>query len=159
MAVVENDVRTAIVEPSKAEWKITNPVSGGIFAVDLNRAPLAATATTKFSMNANVPANVKVDLYAMIDGQWHTIALSGDQKPDPMAPTLGELNKAGNTYNFDIGAALAREFPGEKAWKIETLRLGAMQGKSLSLDRLRRQRHGRELQNWRFELEVSFPFS
>ena len=128
VAVVENDVKTAIVAAGKDGWQITNPVSGGIFAVDLNRAPLAATATTKFSMNANVPANVKVDLYAMIDGQWHTIALSGEQKPDPMAPTLGELNKAGNTYNFDIGAALAREFPGEKAWKIETLRLGAMQG-------------------------------
>ncbi len=128
VAVVETDVKTAIVEPSKDGWKITNPVAGGIFAVDLNRAPLAATPTTKFSMNAQMPAGVKVDLYAMIDGQWHTIQLSGGQKPDPMAPTLGNLNKAGNAYSFDVGAALAKEFPGEKAWKIETLRLGAMQG-------------------------------
>ena len=128
VGVVENDVKTALVEPSKDAWTITNPVAGGIFAVDLNRAPLTATANTKFSMNAAIPKNVKVDLYAMIDGQWHTIAISGDQKPDPMAPTLGEINSNGNAYNFDIGAALAKEFPGEKTWKIDTLRLGAMQG-------------------------------
>ena len=128
VSVVENDVKTAIVEANKAEWNITNPVSGGIFAVDLNRAPLAATAASKFSMNAQIPADVKVDLYAMIDGQWHTMELTGGQKPDPMAPTLGRMNKAGNAYSFDIGAALAKEFPGQTSWKIETLRLGAMQG-------------------------------
>ena len=128
VAVVETDVKTAIVAPDKNAWTITNPVSGGIFAVDLNRAPLTATPNTKFSMNAAIPIGVKVDLYAMMDGQWHTIALTGDQKPDPMAPTLGALSKSGNAYTFDIGAALSREFPGEKSWKIETLRLGAMQG-------------------------------
>ena len=128
VAVVETEVKTAIVEPGQNNWTITNPVSGGIFAVDLNRAALTATPDTKFSMNAAIPAAVKVDLYAMIDGQWHTIGLTGGQKPDPMAPTLGELSKAGNAYSFDIGAALAKEFPGQKGWKIEKLRLGAMQG-------------------------------
>ena len=126
--VVETGVKTAIVEADKGGWQIANPVSGGIFAVDLNRAPLTATPTTKFAMNANVPAGVKVDLYAMIDGQWHTIELSGGQKPDPMAPKLGALSKTGNAYSFDIGAALAKEFPGEKSWQIETLRLGALHG-------------------------------
>ena len=128
VAVVETGVKTAIVEAGQNNWTITNPVSGGIFAVDLSRAPLTATPDTKFSMNAAIPAGVKVDLYAMIDGQWHTIALSGGQKPDPMAPTLGQLGKEGNAYSFDIGSALAKEFPGQKKWEIETLRLGAMQG-------------------------------
>ena len=128
VAVVETDAKTAIVEPGKDNWTITNPVAGGIFSVDLNRAPLTATPDSKFSMNAAIPAAVKVDLYAMIDGQWHTITINGDQKPDPMAPTLGAMKNAGNAYSFDIGAALAKEFPGEKSWKIETLRLGAMQG-------------------------------
>ncbi len=128
MPVVETDVKTAIVDAGAGNWTITNPVSGGIFAVDLNRSPLTATPDTKFSMNAALSAEVKVDLYAMIDGQWHTIELNGGQQPDPMAPTLGKLSKAGNAYSFDIGAALAKEFPGEKSWKIDTLRLGAMQG-------------------------------
>lgn len=128
VAVVETDIKTAIVAPGNGNWTITNPVAGGIFAVDLNRAPLTATPATKFSMNASIPAGVKVDLYAMIDGQWHTIAISGDQKPDPMAPTLGAMKNAGNAYSFDIGAALTREFPGQKEWKVDTLRLGAMQG-------------------------------
>ena len=128
VSVVENGVKTALVEVGQGSWTILNPVSGGIFAVDLNRAPLTATPTTKFSMNAAVPDDVKVDLYAMIDGQWHTIELSGGQKPDPMAPTLGELKRDGKLYSFDLGAALAKEFPGQKTWKIETLRLGAMQG-------------------------------
>ena len=128
VAVVETDAKTAIVAAGKDNWTITNPVAGGIFSVDLNRAPLTATPESKFSMNAAIPANVKVDLYAMIDGQWHTVTISGGQKPDPMAPTLGAMKNAGNAYSFDIGAALAREFPGQKEWKIETLRLGAMQG-------------------------------
>ncbi len=128
VGVVETDIKTAIVAPDKDAWTITNPVAGGIFAVDLNRAPLTATPETKFSMNAAVPAGVKVDLYAMIDDQWHTITIDGGQKPDPMAPVLGAMKNAGNAYSFDIGAALAKEFPGEKSWKIQTLRLGAMQG-------------------------------
>ena len=128
VSVVETDIKTAIVAPDKDAWTITNPVAGGIFAVDLNRAPLTATPDTKFSMNAAVPKDVKVDLYAMIDDQWHTITIDGGQKPDPMAPVLGAMNRAGNAYSFDIGAALAKEFPGEKSWKIQTLRLGAMQG-------------------------------
>ncbi len=128
VAVVETDIKTAIVAPDKDAWTITNPVAGGIFAVDLNRAPLTATPETKFSMDTAISADVKVDLYAMIDDQWHTITISGGQKPDPMAPTLGAMKNAGNAYSFDIGAALAKEFPGEKSWKIQTLRLGAMQG-------------------------------
>ena len=79
-------------------------------------------------MDAQIPAGVKIDLYARIDGQWHTIALTGDQKPDTMAPTLGKMKGAGQRYQFDIGAALAKEYPDQKVWKIETLRLGAMQG-------------------------------
>ena len=126
--VVENEVKTAVVEKANQGWEITNPVAGGIFAVDLNGAPLAATPATKFSMTASIPDAVKIDLYASIDGQWHTIELTGDQRPDAMAPTLGKASVAGNSYSFDVGAALAKEFPGEKSWQIETLRLGAMQG-------------------------------
>ena len=128
VGVVENEVKTAVVEKSNKGWEISNPVSGGIFAVDLNGAPLAATPSTKFAMNANIPDNVKIDLYASIDGQWHTIQLTGDQKPDAMAPTLGKASVAGNSYSFDVGAALAKAFPGQKSWKIDSLRLGAMQG-------------------------------
>ena len=128
MAVAENDVKTAVVERAKNGWEISNPVSGGIFSVDLNGAPLAATSATKFTMKAAIPNDVKIDLYAQIDGQWHTIKLTSDQKPDAMAPTLGKAEVAGESYSFDLGAALAKAFPGQKNWKIETLRLGAMQG-------------------------------
>ncbi len=130
VSVVETEVKTAIVEAGAANWTITNPVSGGIFAVDLNRAPLTATPATKFALNAAMPDDVKVDLYVEIDGQWHTIQWSGGQKPDPMAPTLTALSKTGegNRYSADIGAALAKEFPGQKEWKVTKLRIGAMQG-------------------------------
>ena len=128
VAVVENDVKTAVVEPGQAGWKISNPMSGGIFSVDLNNAPLAVTPATKFAMDAAIPDDVNIDLYARIDGQWRTVRLTSEQKPDALAMPLGSAEIAGNLYNFDLGAALAREFPGQKSWQIETLRLGAMHG-------------------------------
>ena len=128
VGVVETGVKTAVVTSDGDGFKITNPVAGGIFAVDLNRAPLTATPSTQFSMDARIPNDVKIDLYAMVNGDWHTISISGDQRPDPMAPVVGKANVNGNSYRFDIGAALAKAMPGQKEWKIETLRLGAMQG-------------------------------
>ena len=44
LPVMETGVKTAVVEPDKTGWTITNPVSGGIFAVDLNGVSMAATA-------------------------------------------------------------------------------------------------------------------
>jgi hypothetical protein len=133
VAVVEDGAATALVDEDAGKWRITNPAAGGVFSVDLTRQILEATPQTKFSFDAQIPDGTKIDLYVLVDEQWHTIEVTGAQKPDALAPLLGRAASSKNasgfsTFTFDIGAALAKEFPGEKSWKIDKLRLGALHG-------------------------------
>ena len=131
--VVEAGVATAVVDRDGDNWRVVNPATGGVFGVDLTSQPLEATPATKLGFDAQIPAGTKIDLYAFVDEQWHTIEVTGGQKPDALAPSLGRAtssNGAGGLtrYGFDIGAALAKEFPGASKWKVEKLRLGALHG-------------------------------
>lgn len=132
--VVEEGVVTAVVAQRDGVWTVTDPVAGGVFAVNLNTAPIQATISTKWEMEAQVPEDVKVDLYALIDDQWYTVKLTGNQKPDAMAPNIGQATRTSGTkpgfskFRFDLGAALAKELPGTTSWKINALRIGAMHG-------------------------------
>ncbi|HEX9996015.1 MAG TPA: hypothetical protein VGB45_02645 [Abditibacterium sp.] len=126
--VVLSDAATALVSPAKEGWKIQNPVSGGHFEVRLGDKPVEATPQTRLEIDASIPAGVHIDAYVLIDGALHTLEMTGNQKPDAMAPPLGQMTRAGTKWNFDVGAALQKQFPNQKTWKIEALTLGAKQG-------------------------------
>ncbi|HEX8463504.1 MAG TPA: hypothetical protein VF627_02715, partial [Abditibacterium sp.] len=128
--VTEGDTATSVVSRDGDGWNVQNPEAGGYFETKLNRAPLSATPQTHFSLDASIPAGVQIDAYCTIDGQAYTLEMTGGQKPDPIAPTLGAMTRAapGATYSFALGEALAKRFPGRTNWKIESLSLGARHG-------------------------------
>jgi hypothetical protein len=127
------------VERSGDAWKITNPLSGGLFAVQLKRgseSTLRATPTTKLEFDAQLPADVKVDAYVTIGDQRHLIEISGDQRLDARAPKLGAASVttvAGNGaswkhVSFDLGDALQKMYPKASSWSVQKIELGALHG-------------------------------
>jgi hypothetical protein len=126
--VVVGDDLSALVTAEKGGWKIQNPASGGAFEVQLNDKALSVTPQSRLEINAQIPTGVKIDAYLLMGGVRTAIELTGAQKPDAVAPQLGAMTRAGTKWTFDIGAALAKEFPGQKNWKIDELTLGARHG-------------------------------
>lgn len=126
--VVAGDDASALVSAEQGGWRIKNPASGGIFAVKLNDKILDVKPQSHLEIVADIPQGVKVDAYVTIDGMAHTVQLTGPQRPDAAAPSLGNMVRSGSKWTFDLGAALEKEFPGQKSWKIEQLTLGARYG-------------------------------
>lgn len=58
--------------------KITNPQSGGDWAVFASRQPLDTTKKPILQFGYRVPANVFVNLYLKIDGRWREILFTGN---------------------------------------------------------------------------------
>jgi len=137
---------SAIIERSadatKAEWTMRNPTAGGYFAVRLGAGiadaekpvPITASRAARLEMDIAMPADVKIDLYATIDGVRHLIGLSGGQKPDARVRNLGTAilgaPSAGGwrTISFDLGAALSKLYLKQQEWKLEALEIGAFHG-------------------------------
>lgn len=134
VAVNNGDNASVIVSADKGGWTLADPASGGPFEARLNAAPLQATPATRLQFDAEIPAGVKIDTYCVIDGQRYTLEMTGEQKPDALAPSLGKMTRsAPNTaglskWSFDLGAALQKRFPDRKSWPIESLSLGARHG-------------------------------
>jgi hypothetical protein len=126
VAMGESD--SALVTRAQDGWKITNPAAGGAFEVTLGSAPLNVTPQTRFELEAEIPAGVKIDAYCVIGGERYSIDITGEQKPDAMAPSLGKMTRSGSQWSFDLGAALQKRFPNRTFWKIDSLSLGARHG-------------------------------
>ncbi len=127
-AVMVGEIQSALVTPEKVGWNVKDPVSGGAFEVKLNDAPLTATPATHLDFDAQIPQGVKVDAYVIIDGTRYSVEMTGGQRPDATAPSLGKMTRNGNKWSFDLGSALAKELPGQKSWRIDSLTLGARHG-------------------------------
>jgi len=131
-------------KPGEVVWSITNPTTGGLFAVQLlkpdtgaaNSIPLKVTQNTKIGLDIALPPDVNIDFYATIRGVRHLVTLAGNQKPDARVKLLGTTaNQPGagtasdwRHISFDIGAALKKLYPDANSWEIEELTLGALHG-------------------------------
>ncbi|HVF10090.1 MAG TPA: hypothetical protein VNA16_04765, partial [Abditibacteriaceae bacterium] len=131
--------------PDDAVWTISNPATGGLFAVQLVKpgaeadkpAPWRITPDTRFEMDVALPPEAKIDLYATINGERHLMNLSGNQKPDARVKLLGAVPEAPSTDTgeqgwrhvaFDLGAALKKLYPTAASWDVNELTLGALHG-------------------------------
>jgi hypothetical protein len=125
---------SAIITPKGSNWSVRNSMSGGTFSVGINAPATPVTLNSQFTFDAALAKDVKIDLYTKVDGTWYTFELSGAQRNDPFAPTIGKATVSATsqpnwkTYRFSIGEGLAKELPSQKSWNIEEVRLGAMQG-------------------------------
>ncbi len=125
--VVENDEATVSLSPSKDGLRVENRIAGGQFAAVLEAQPQKITPQTRLSFDWKASPDAKVDVYVRTGDDWHLLELSGDQRPDAMAPSIGKA-KRGTVQNgwtpvsFDLGSAL----PGVRT--IDEIRIGALHG-------------------------------
>jgi hypothetical protein len=68
--VVSDDGRRAL--------KITNAQSGGDWTLFATREPFDAVQHPNLRFDYRVPANVKINVYAKVDGRWREIVFTGD---------------------------------------------------------------------------------
>ena len=125
--IVENDESTVRVQAKEGGWRVENELAGGPFSVKLNDAPQKITSQTHLRFNWRSSADAKADVYVRTGDDWHLINLSGDQRPDSMAPVLGKMESDGTqngwtTLSFDLGAAL------KGVSQVDEIRIGAMHG-------------------------------
>ena len=92
-----------------------NSCDGGDWTVYLTRKPFdPAQKNGVLSFDYRVPAGVKLNLYALVGGQWREIAWTGGAStPDSNQPTLGAIenvatDNAWHTARFDLSGAVAR---------------------------------------------------
>jgi hypothetical protein len=135
---------------------VRNPVAGGLFAIrlvkpgdDSNKAdsnkiePWQVRRDTRLELDLALPPEVKIDLYAKINGVQHVIALTGGQRPDARVRMLGNAlssdvatvvtdeaagERAWRHISFELGEALQKIYPNAQSWNIEELTLGALHG-------------------------------
>lgn len=131
---------SAVVERNGEGWKITNPNSGGLFAVQWRRggeSTLRATLGSRLELEAALPSDVRIDAYVTVNGARHLIEICGRERLDARAPKLGvaEVANAASTgsanwksVSFDLGAALQKLYPKTSNWTIQKLEFGALHG-------------------------------
>ena len=92
-AVSENELPSALISREGNGWRVQNPQSGGIFAVEWAEKIPTISRNSRLSFEAKLPPSVKIDLYAQIDGQWRTFEMGGGQKFDAFAPKIGTVRR------------------------------------------------------------------
>jgi len=141
--IVADGLPSAVVERAEGgnegTWTLRNPTAGGLFEVQLIKPgdnatePWKVTPNTKLDFDVALPENVKVDLYATIDGMLHMVSLTNNQRPDARVRILGTAKKEASAQGwqhvtFDLGAALKKMYPEADSWKVDQLSLGALHG-------------------------------
>ncbi len=142
-AVMMDGLPSARVERNSDAWKISNPNSGGTFAVQLRQGDqntLRATRTTKLDFDLALSPEVKIDAYVTVDGARHLIEIAGGQRPDARAKKLGvailsagsgstaENGASWKHVAFDLGEALHTMYPNASSWTIQKIEIGALHG-------------------------------
>jgi len=134
--VVSDDVPSSLVEALDGGWSVRNPVTGGRFGLSVTKAGDEAWKVerdTRLEVEVSVPADVKIDCYAVIDGTPHLITLTGNERPDARAALLGAATMAPaengwRRATFGLGAALAKLYPDATLWSVKEVVFGALHG-------------------------------
>jgi hypothetical protein len=133
----DDGIPSAVVTPlSHDAWNITDPKSGGIFAVrlqqDSSKSPLRINAKNHLSFDLKMPAATHLDLYLTIDGTRYLVPLNGNQQPDASVPLL--LQPAITSPNgwqhadVDFAKVLSGTLPRGKSWDLQKIEIGALHG-------------------------------
>ena len=106
--------------------RITNPQSGGDWTTYVTRQSFVPALHPTLEWDYKMPGDVKLNLYAKIDGQWREIVWSGG-KSDDGTPTLGAIDAVADGQwhraSFDLLAALRAAGLGQKT--VEALAFAA----------------------------------
>ena len=106
--------------------RITNPQSGGDWTTYVTRQSWVPALHPTLEWDYKMPGDVKLNLYAKIDGQWREIVWSGG-KSDDGAPALGAIEAIADGQwhraSFDLLAALRAAGLGQKS--VEALAFAA----------------------------------
>ena len=107
--------------------QIVNPQSGGDWATYVSRAPFSASQRPILEWEYKMDADVKLNLYAKIDGEWREIAWSGGNSDAKNVRQLGELpavaDGAWHRASFDLLAAMRAQ--GLEGKAVEALAFAA----------------------------------
>ena len=125
--VIENDEADASVSVTKDGLRVENQIAGGQFAAVVQAQPQKITPQSKLSFDWKARPDAKVDVYLRTGEDWHLVELSGGQRPDAMAPSLGKATRGvpqngWTPVSFDVGSAL------KGVSKVDEIRIGAMHG-------------------------------
>jgi hypothetical protein len=130
-------IPSAVVTPlSQEAWNITDPKSGGIFAVrlqqDSSKSPLRINAKSHLSFDFKMPATTRLDLYLTIDGTRYLVPLNGNQQPDASAPLLLQptitTSNGWQHVDVDFAKVLSGMLPRGKSWDLQGIEIGALHG-------------------------------
>jgi len=136
---------TALVEAvsgtDNGTFKVTNPTGGGQFGVTLYRPAgddaWRIDANARYEMEMLLPNETKVDLYFTIDGVRHVVEVSGEQRPEASARSLGHASQApgvlenGRSWrhiSFALGQGLKALYPQSQTWAVQKIEIGALHG-------------------------------
>ncbi len=136
---------TALVETvadaGNGTFKVTNPTGGGQFGVTLHRPAgddaWRIDANARYDMEMLLPNEAKVDLYFTIDGVRHVVEVSGEQRPEASAKSLGhalqtpgvlENGRSWRHVSFALGQALKTMYPQSQNWAVQKVEIGALHG-------------------------------
>jgi hypothetical protein len=141
VAIIGDDAiaSSVVTNLPRDSWNITNPKSGGIFAVNLqdnnspsSKSPLHINAKSHLSFDLKMPATIHLDLYLTIDGNRYLIPLNGNQQPDASAPVLlqPKLSQSNGWQHVDVdfGKVLSGVLPKDKSWNLQQIEIGALHG-------------------------------
>ena len=107
--------------------QIVNPQSGGDWTTYISRTPFDAAQHPTLEWEYKMDADVKLNLYAKIDGAWREIVWSGGQSDAQTGKTLGRLDAvadgAWHRASFDLLAAMREN--GLDGKKVEALAFAA----------------------------------
>ena len=100
----------AATASASSELQIVNAQSGGDWTTYIARAPFVPAQHPILSWEYKMDENVKLNLYAKVDGEWREIIWSGGKSDGDKVKSLGQLDAvadgAWHRANFDLLAAL-----------------------------------------------------
>lgn len=99
-----------VVAESKNALQIVNPQSGGDWTTYITRAPFSPAQHPTLEWEYKMDADVKLNLYAKVEGEWREIVWSGGKSDAKNVKSLGSLDAvadgAWHRASFDLLAAL-----------------------------------------------------
>ena len=122
---------SALIMPVAAQTggalQIVNPQSGGDWTTYVSRAPFKAAQHPNLEWEYKMDADVKLNLYAKVEGAWREIVWSGGQSDARNVKNLGELGAvadgAWHRASFDLLAAMRAQGLQDKS--VEALAFAA----------------------------------
>ncbi|MEO6907635.1 MAG: hypothetical protein ABI210_07065, partial [Abditibacteriaceae bacterium] len=141
IAIADDDTipSAVITNLSKETWNVTNPKSGGIFAVHLQndnspslKSPLRINTKSRLTFDLKMPPTTHLDLYLTINDTRYLIPLNGNQQPDASAPVLLQpIITSSNGWkhvDVDFAKVLSGMLPRGKSWDLQQIEIGALHG-------------------------------